>query len=963
MVSVLRKEPSFEGLAVPDVYAFPTLRALAAEFDARAEHQTGAAKAVPEKSEPVAPWRHRLCAAAQVLSLYPLLGFYALQWLSPYLVYSWSQDHDFSRLVGITAALASLALIYPAMYAASIAAKWLLLGRIRPGRHRLWGFYYWRWWLTQRIIAATPLDYLVESPWLPLYFRLMGARIGRDVHLGTTSLAAFDLVHIGDEASIGQDARLSGFTLEGGFLELGAIHIGRRCYVGNRAILCLGTRLEDGAQLEDLSLLPTGGRIASGQCWTGSPARPLPPTAADRQRSSADLPSPSPVRRFWFATLQALGAFMIPIAFLAAIFPGLILINELYANTSGYFAYLIVAPAVALSFVVLLALEIAVAKWLLLGRVRPGTYALHSSFILRKWYVDRLMGVGLDLLAPLYATLYLAPWFRLLGARLGPWAEVSTAGSGCPDLLDIGEESFIADCVSFGPPRVDLGRVTLAATRVGRRAFVGNSALIPSGTVLGDSVLVGVLSVPPTDPTEAARVDSAWLGTPAIYLPHRQESTSFGEASTFRPPMRMILLRAFIEQFRVIAPVTGFVILTSLLLTALTEIEEVASLWVAAFALPLLYFLAGLLACLLVVVVKWVVLGVYRPGEKPLWCSFVWRTELVSALHENLADSWLLRLLVGTPFVPLYFRLLGARIGRRACLESTWLTEFDLVKIGDEAQLNADCTIQTHLFEDRVMKMDRIEIGSGCSIGMDSVVLYGSRMEPGAILGDLSLLMKGEMLPAGTRWEGSPARPAHRLVLPLPTAPPRPGDSGHDEVRLFLDPCGASTSVPAELDGDLVLLGPDGLGRPRAQDGQGRPWSLSVANAPGARALALAREGRVGVDLEALRPSSTLEAAADLFLPTERAWAGSLPAAQRWRVFLALWTAKEAVLKALGQGLGFGLDQVELGSDGRGGLRLQRLCGSETLARGWRIEHQERSVAGRRYLVALATSGLPRPVR
>jgi 4'-phosphopantetheinyl transferase len=165
-------------------------------------------------------------------------------------------------------------------------------------------------------------------------------------------------------------------------------------------------------------------------------------------------------------------------------------------------------------------------------------------------------------------------------------------------------------------------------------------------------------------------------------------------------------------------------------------------------------------------------------------------------------------------------------------------------------------------------------------------------------------------------------------------------------------------ALPAELAGELVLLDPDGLGRPRAQDAQdaqGRPWSLSLARAPGARALALARDGRIGVDLEVLRASGALAAAADLFLPTERAWAASLPAALRWRAHLALWTAKEAMLKALGQGLGFGLDQVELEPDGRGGIRLRRLCGSEVLARGWRIEHRERSLGGRRYLVALAT--------
>jgi hypothetical protein len=193
------------------------------------------------------------------------------------------------------------------------------------------------------------------------------------------------------------------------------------------------------------------------------------------------------------------------------------------------------------------------------------------------------------------------------------------------------------------------------------------------------------------------------------------------------------------------------------------------------------------------------------------------------------------------------------------------------------------------------------------------------------------------------------------MALPLIPAPPEPGERSPGAVRLFLDAGSTSTVAPAELDGDFVRLSSDPHGRPRALDGQGCPWSISRSRAPGARVLALARHGRIGVDLEALLPSTALDAAADLFLPSERAWAESLPAPLRWRALLTLWTAKEAVLKALGQGLGFGLDQVELGPDGRGGLRLRRLCGSEVLVRGWRIEHQVRSLGGQRYLVALAT--------
>ena len=46
-------------------------------------------------------------------------------------------------------------------------------------------------------------------------------------------------------------------------------------------------------------------------------------------------------------------------------------------------------------------------------------------------------------------------------------------------------------------------------------------------------------------------------------------------------------------------------------------------------------------------------------------------------------------------------------------LETTYFSEFDLVHIGDHAAINLGATIQTHLFEDRVMKADYLRIGNG----------------------------------------------------------------------------------------------------------------------------------------------------------------------------------------------------------------------------------------------------------
>jgi non-ribosomal peptide synthetase-like protein len=430
-------------------------------------------------------------------------------------------------------------------------------------------------------------------------------------------------------------------------------------------------------------------------------------------------------------------------------------------------------------------MEIVAVKWLLLGRVKEGTHRLHTLEYFRRWFFNQTMDLSLDILGPLYASIYLAPWYRMLGAKLGEGAEVSTASFISPDLLSIGEGSFIADSVSMGAPRVRDGWVVTGKNHIGKRSFIGNSALLPPGAVIGDNVLIGCLSAPPANPADALREDSAWLGSPAIFLPQRQKSAAFSDETLFHPNWKLRAQRAAIEFFRVLTPSTGFLILISLLFSALllskdyfNDAENQTLLnWffsgdqldfisehetlMALICFPLLYVACCLAAAVIALAAKWILVWRYRPGEKPLWSTGVWRNELINALHEHLAEPFLAGALSGTPFLCWYFRLLGAKIGRRVYMETTDLSEFDLVRIGDEAALNADCTIQTHLFEDRVMKMSNIHIGPRAAVGAGSLVLYDTVLQEGAALGDLSLLMKGETLPARTRWEGIPAQRAN----------------------------------------------------------------------------------------------------------------------------------------------------------------------------------------------------------
>ena len=764
LVSELRRHANFQRISMLDVYRRPTIRLLAGEFAQSETAQTPSRQPqqTNEQSNKSVAARHFLCGLTQLFSLVFILSFFALQWLAPYLTYTILIEEEYDYMQALLGAFASLILFYPVMILIPIAVKWIVIGRYKLGAHPLWGTYFFRWWLVTTIEAAVPVGYLTGTPLLNIYFRLMGAKIGRNVHLGSESVAIYDLVSIGDDSSINADSNLLGYTVEDGCLKLGRIDIGKGCYVGTRAAVREGTVMEDDASLEDLSLLPRGATIPKGEVWGGSPAAKKTPRAAS---TSAQPPASDPHagskvnwgKRFGFAVMHGVGLLIFPVLVVAALFPGIVAMNELN-YLDPYYWYLLLAPAIAISFIIILCLEITVIKWLLLGKVKAGRYPLESWFYLRKWFVDQTMDLSLDVLGPLYASVYLTPWYKLLGARLGKGAEISTASFISPDLLSIGDECFIADSVSLGAPRVRDGFMTIGRNEIGKRSFIGNSAMLPPETVIGDDVLIGCLSTPPENPADALRRDTAWMGSPAIFLPQRQKNNAYSEGVTFDPSTRLRVQRAVIEFIRVIAPSTGFIILISLLFSGLLLLRDFFNLAETLLFFPFLYVACGVAAALFTIAAKWLIVGRYRAGEKPLWNNFVWRNELINALHEHLAEPFLIGALTGTPFVCWYFRLLGARIGRRVYMETTDFSEFDLATIGDEAMLNADCTVQTHLFEDRVMKMSTVEIGARCKVGAGSLVLYDTRMEAGSSLGDLSLLMKGEVLPKDTRWEGIPAR-------------------------------------------------------------------------------------------------------------------------------------------------------------------------------------------------------------
>lgn len=103
------------------------------------------------------------------------------------------------------------------------------------------------------------------------------------------------------------------------------------------------------------------------------------------------------------------------------------------------------------------------------------------------------------------------------------------------------------------------------------------------------------------------------------------------------------------------------------------------------------------------------------------------------------------------------------------------------------------------------------------------------------------------------------------------------------------------------------------FGKPRLAD-QAVQFNFSHSEARGV--LAVAREGRIGVDVEHVRDWRDLrELEALCFTRSERRELERLSDDARLRAFFRLWTRKEALLKAAGVGLSRPLTELEVGLD------------------------------------------------
>lgn len=745
----------FSNFGLQDLYTCRTARALSERFPAITTEHHDTLLPAPHISTP--RWKYVACNIAQLPCVIFICFLSSLQLLLPYYVFYYLARDNLG--LGIAAAYGVFVIVPFAVTLFAVVAKWVLLGRTSEGDHPLWGWFYLRWWFVEHLLDFVPTPTIAGTPIMAAWLRLLGAKIGHNVTLGELNIGACaDLVSIGHNTVTGADCVLAVSSVEEGMLKLRRISIGQDVHIGAQCVLDGRSEVEDTAELGSLSMVPSCCTIHSGEKWIGCPAQfdshilPLAPMKqAGRARKS-----------FLFLAYTFTSLFILPLFYLTPQIPGLILFEYIYIRTPvhnhNFIQTAYMAPVVGVAYVFFVMAELFFFRWVLLGKVHPGRHSTTSVFYFRKWLVDRLMDLSLTILRSLYATIYVPYFLRALGVKIGSRAEVSTARSMTHDLVEIGEESFVADMVLLGDAEVRRGELLLQHTKMGRRAFAGNASVIPQGTILAENTLVGVLSIAPP-PHQPLKPGETSFGSPPVLLPVRQKFNTHGEDLTFRPSTLRRIARGTVEAIRIFLPSIITVYGLGVCVDVMTNITRRWHFGVilTLTLLPAYYFVFFAIPALVITLAcKWIIIGTYKDVEWPMWNHRVWFSEAVTAIYESLAEPLLLSHLRGTGYLPICLRLFGAKIGRQVWLDTSDITEFDCVSIGDEAQMNQHSGPQTHLFEDRVMKVGRVAIGKRAVMGKHAIALPGSRLGDDTRLGSLSLVMSRETLPDCTEWQGSP---------------------------------------------------------------------------------------------------------------------------------------------------------------------------------------------------------------
>ncbi len=718
------------------------------------------------------------------------------------------------RMLHIFAFVVTLVAFHLAWVALSpfvfVAIKWIVIGKYKQGRYAIWSNYYLRWWFVDncRKLIGHGIWGSTESL-LNTYYRLLGAKIGPGARISLAAeIAEFDLITIGEGACI-ELSTVRAFGVDNGSIILGPVAVGIHASVGARSVVAPFTSVPNGAHLGPVSSsYETGANMDARHRRYNRRALPEP-------RVTSQLFIGGPIM-FFLNAISHIPAFLVLYWMVKMPWRH----NKKFRRLSQLLQWLCdprripfyigirVARAIIAPFVYM-AVAILFKKFVI-GEFKDGKRDTRSEWqLLRHWLaatifsrekiqdVTELVGRHYELVSIL---------FRMLGAKVGKrvfWPGNQPIFSGEFDLLEIGDDVVFGSRSFFCATTIDSAEkivlcagsnvadncVVLPGSVIGKNAVLGSNSLCPEGWYLPEaSVWFGARESQPTQLEKG--VESTFTGSERIVAKDIKYLPMIGDETTIRPfgkafykgeapytvlPLSFIIVFTLITNIVIAAvhtgPFLGAVHGAAGILYGFPISQRDYSLQYSTgtvYATILVGFIVShmlrvFLWAFIELAAKWGFMGRREEGRFNYdACNYAQNWELYQIVTRvrRVGRTSLLDFLEGTPFMALFFRLQGCKLGKDCCLYPTggdpYMPEPDLVEMGDRCVVDTS-SIVSHLNTRGNFELVKILLENHVTLRARSRVQQGVHMEAGSMLLEKSLAMTGEVIEADSVWQGAPA--------------------------------------------------------------------------------------------------------------------------------------------------------------------------------------------------------------
>lgn len=372
-----------------------------------------------------------------------------------------------------------------------ILLKWIVVGRMKPGRHKLWSLFFFRWWFIHQLQNLTTLTVvgkigLEGTIFSWAYYSMMGGKISLSATI-RAHLQDCDLIEMGQDA--GTESQISGHRFDAdGYLVLDRVIVSNGSWIEDSAVILSGCTIPSYCKIlhgslltkeDDLSKIPKGCTI-----YGNDPIEALPGTFSPNTRRE---------NIFLYIIRSILMVIVRAYSMVCCFAPSIYLFFYVSQNLGSWWSLLALwglLPLVVFSYLI----ELIAIKWILLGNVTCCMKNSEKSYSWKGWHAFRrdlflsaygvLGGPAQKLLA---FTIWQNLFLRAMGARIGLYCTIGSIDCFAEwDFLSIGKRTFCGLGSTYKCYQYDDSKITFRRINVGKDCFIGSFSQISSPCSLGD---------------------------------------------------------------------------------------------------------------------------------------------------------------------------------------------------------------------------------------------------------------------------------------------------------------------------------------------------------------------------------------------------------------------------------------------------------------------------------------------